>query len=158
MQIFRFHPPHVDKGVLVFVCFEKVLKEGTGWSQNYFVSFNLVSIFTGQGDISELLFKPQVFEAGQNVFLKIVPLQTKFFCAWQKKEERRVKLGHCASLLAPSSTTDWVSCTEEVANARAQYNLIQRLTQPVAPLYCHMMPFAEIGIILHCLSLIKQSR
>ena len=57
---------------------------------------------------------------------------------WRRRRRRRVKLGHCASLLAPSSTTYWVSCNEEVADARAQYNLIQRLTQPVVPLYCHM--------------------
>ena len=37
-----------------------------------------------------------------------------------RRRRRRVKLGHCASLLAPSSTTDWVSCNEEVANARAR--------------------------------------
>ena len=43
-----------------------------------------------------------------------------------RRRRRRVKLGLCASLLAPSSTTDWVSCNEEVANARAQNNLIQR--------------------------------
>ena len=55
---------------------------------------------------------------------------------------RRVKLRLCASLLALSSSTDWVSCNEEVANARAQYSLIQKWTQPVVPLYCHLMPLA----------------
>ena len=63
-----------------------------------------------------------------------------------RRRRRRVKLGLCASLLAPSSTTNWVSWIEEMANARAQNNLIQRLTQPEVPLYCHMMPFAKIGI------------
>ena len=32
-----------------------------------------------------------------------------------------------------------------MAKARAQNNLIQRLTQSEVPLYCHMMPFAEKG-------------
>ena len=44
-----------------------------------------------------------------------------------------MKLGHCASLLALSSTADWVSCNEEVAVAWAQNNLIQRSTQPAVP-------------------------
>ena len=30
------------------------------------------------------------------------------------EEEKRVKLRQCASLLAPSSTADWVSCTQQV--------------------------------------------
>ena len=69
---------------------------------------------------------------------------------FRRRRRRRVKLGLCASLLAPSSTTDWVSCNEEVANARAQSNLIQRSTQPVVPLYCHLMPFAEL--VLFCIA------
>ena len=75
----------------------------------------------------------------------------------RRRRRRRVKLGLCASLLAPSSTTNWVSWIEEMAKARAQNNLILRLPQSEVPLYCHMMPFAENGIILHCLTLIKQS-
>ena len=39
-----------------------------------------------------------------------------------KEEEEGVQLGHCASLLALSSTAGWVSCNEEVAIASAHYN------------------------------------
>ena len=58
----------------------------------------------------------------------------------KKKKKKRVQLGHCASLLAPSSTAGWVSCNEEVAKARAHYNLIIEIfTQSAVPLYCHLV-------------------
>ena len=70
----------------------------------------------------------------------------------ERRRRRRVKLGHCASVLAPSSTTDWVSCNEEVANARAQNNLVQRLTQPVVLLYCHMISWCLLlKLVLFCI-------
>ena len=44
----------------------------------------------------------------------------------------RSKLSFCTYL--PSSTTDWVSCL-------GPKNLVERSTQPVVPLYCHLIPF-----------------
>ena len=75
-----------------------------------------------------------------------------------RREEKRVQLEHCASLLAPSSNAVWVSCNREVANARAHYNrIIQRFTQSAVPLFCHLITSYWIGINLHCLSPNKQS-
>ena len=49
---------------------------------------------------------------------------------WRRRRRRRVKLGLCASLLAPSSTAGWVGCSEEIADAYARCNfIIQRLNQ-----------------------------
>ena len=75
-----------------------------------------------------------------------------------RREEKRVQLEHCASLLAPSSNAVWVSCNREVANARAHYNrIIEIFTQSAVPLFCHLITSYWIGINLHCLSPNKQS-
>ena len=67
---------------------------------------------------------------------------TKLKSKPEEEEEERVQLGHCASLLAPSSTAGWVSCNEKVANARAHYNLIiQRFIQSAVPLYCQLWEY-----------------
>ena len=46
------------------------------------------------------------------------------------EEEKRVKLRQCASLLAPSSTADWVSCNEEMAEARPKETESWRQQKP----------------------------
>ena len=74
-----------------------------------------------------------------------------------RRRRRRVKLGLCASLLALSSSTDWVSCNEEVTDARAQYSFIKMNPASSATLLT-LDAFCGIGIILHCSSLNKQSR
>ena len=40
---------------------------------------DLFSISTGQGDISELLIRPQISEGRSHIFFEIIPLQTKLF-------------------------------------------------------------------------------
>ena len=70
-----------------------------------------------------------------------------------KKKKKKGKAWALRVFACLSSTSNWVRWIEEMANTRAHINLKQRLTHPEVPLYCHMMPLAKIGIILHCLSL-----
>jgi len=53
------HESHVVQGVWMFVYLRKVQEEGARGGKDDFVSLNLLTIFTGQGDMSELLVLPQ---------------------------------------------------------------------------------------------------
>ena len=50
----------LDQWMFMFVPFQNVLKYKTRWCQDICVCFNLVTIFTGQGDIS----KVKIFSQG----------------------------------------------------------------------------------------------
>ena len=60
----------------VFVYLQKLHEEWAGWDQDHFVGLNLLTIFTGQGDICELSVPPQLFEWGGDIFFEVVPLET----------------------------------------------------------------------------------
>ena len=51
------------------------------------MSLHLLSIFTGQGDISKVLIMSQVFKWGCNVLFEVVPLQTELL--WHRASFRR---------------------------------------------------------------------
>ena len=63
----------------VLVLLQKLHEEWAGCDQHNFVSFDLLTIFTGQGDICELSVLPQLLERGGDVFLEVVPLEAELF-------------------------------------------------------------------------------
>ena len=63
----------------VLVLLQKLHEKWAGRDQDNFVSFNLLTIFTGQGAICELSGIPQLLERGGDIFLEVVPLETEPF-------------------------------------------------------------------------------
>ena len=57
----------------MFVLFQKVEEEGTCRDENQLMGFHLAAIFTGQGDISELLVLSQLPKGGTDVLPEAVP-------------------------------------------------------------------------------------
>ena len=80
-QVLKFSTPHVDDGMLMTLGLQQAPKKRAGSGQDNLVGFNLLAIFTGQGDICKLVVTSQFFETCQDVFLKVIPIQTKFLSA-----------------------------------------------------------------------------
>ena len=65
--------------MFLFVLVQKVLEERTGRHQDQLVSFYLLAILTSQGHISEIFVLSKISKCGVDVFLEVVPFQTKLF-------------------------------------------------------------------------------
>ena len=62
----------------MFIPLQKLHKGWTSRGQNCFVDFNLLTVFTSQGDIREVVVISKCFEREGDVFLEVVPLETEF--------------------------------------------------------------------------------
>ena len=63
----------------VLVPSKQLLEEGTGSSQDHLVCFQLLTILTGQGDISEVFVFSQISKRDFYIFLEVVPLEAQLF-------------------------------------------------------------------------------
>ena len=61
-------------------------------SQDHLVSFHLLTILTGKGDISKVVVFSQVSKRSSNIFPEVVPLEAKFFRHFVQHKGKNVKV------------------------------------------------------------------
>ena len=76
-NVIWFHTSHVDKRMGMFICLEKILKEGTWCSKNDLVVFHLKAILAGQGHISKVIVLPEGCKGRADILLEVIPLQAE---------------------------------------------------------------------------------
>ena len=78
-KILRLNPFQVDQWMRMFVSPKYFLKERTGGSQDNLMSLQLLTIFTGQGYVSEIFVISEPSKCKVYICFEIIPLQTKLF-------------------------------------------------------------------------------
>ena len=78
-QVLVNHSSHVDQLVWMLVTFEQTLEKGALRCQDHLVCFNLLTITTGQGHISEVFVFPETSKGRVHIVLEIIPLEAQLF-------------------------------------------------------------------------------
>ena len=69
--------PYIDQWVWMRVLLKQVLKKWAWGCQNHFVSLHLLTILASQCHISKLPFFAMISKSWIDVFLEVIPFQTK---------------------------------------------------------------------------------
>ena len=100
----RLQSSHIQKWVGVLVLPQKLFEEWTWRSQDHLVCLNLLTIFTCQGDITELLVPPEISKGSADVLSEVIPLKTQFLCHGSRRQFVELKI---YKVVSAGGTSSW---------------------------------------------------